>query len=70
MDLVIFTGRVSEHELNEERPLQVERAAREGRPPAPEVAPPSSALRVLGYTIGWIIIITGFTLAALTLIVW
>ncbi len=70
MDLVIFTGRVSEHELHEERPGQVERAALEGKSPHPVVNPPSTALRVLGYVIGTTIVLTGLTLAALTLITW
>ena len=31
MDLVIFTGRISEHELKEERPLEYARLVRQGR---------------------------------------
>jgi hypothetical protein len=70
MDLVIFTGRVSEHELREERPAQVERLAARGQPLGKPVDPPSTALRILGYVIGTTIILIGFALAALTLINW
>jgi cytochrome b subunit of formate dehydrogenase len=54
MDLVIFTGRVSEHELREERPAEYERLARAGRLAALQARPPAArdvrAGRVIGTT--------------------
>ncbi len=52
MDLVIFTGRVSEHELVEERPIERERLVREGRLAALETTEPSPALMIFGRIIG------------------
>jgi cytochrome b subunit of formate dehydrogenase len=42
MDMVIFTGSVTEHELREERPEEYERLVREGRLAELEVNPPST----------------------------
>jgi hypothetical protein len=54
MDLVIFTGRVSEHEMREERPIEYARLAQQGRLAAQEVGPPASGTilggRILGGT--------------------
>ena len=70
MDLVFLTGKISEHELKEERAGQVERLAAEGKPPGKTVDPPSWWMRALAYIIGTIIVLTGFALAIGTLLTW
>ncbi len=67
MDLVIFTGRVSETELREERPIELERLVEQGGLEAIETDPPPLWLRNFGRIIGFTVIITGFTLFILTL---
>ncbi|MBI4011437.1 MAG: cytochrome b/b6 domain-containing protein [Candidatus Rokubacteria bacterium] len=52
MDLVIFTGRVSEDELRSERPEEYERLHREGRLRAIEADPPPLWLRNFGRIVG------------------
>jgi len=66
MDLVIFTGRVSEHELQEERPLEYERV-KQGKRVLTEMDPPPLWLRNFGRLIGFTVIAIGFTLFGLTL---
>jgi hypothetical protein len=68
MDLVIFTGRVSEHELRTERPEEYARLVRRGRLQAIETDPPPLWLRNFGRTIGYCAITTGFVLFGLTLL--
>lgn len=64
MDLVIFTGTVSEEELREERPAQFERLQQSGQLQTLEVPRPSSdAIRparvigALGLTIGLVLFV-------------
>jgi cytochrome b subunit of formate dehydrogenase len=68
MDMVVFTGEISEHEMQEERPLEYERLKEEGRLEELLVAPKSPAysrrIRILG--IGLLLI--GLILVAL--IIW
>ncbi len=68
MDMVVFTGEISEHEMQEERPLEYERLKQEGRLDELLVAPKPPAynrrIRILG--IGLLII--GLTLVVL--IIW
>jgi cytochrome b subunit of formate dehydrogenase len=52
MDLVIFTGRVSEDELREERPDEYERLVAEGRLASIETDPPPLWLRNFGRIVG------------------
>ncbi len=52
MDMVIFTGRISEHELVEERPIERERLVRAGQLAALETMPPSPALVAFGRIVG------------------
>ena len=52
MDTVIFTGRISEHELQEERAVEYERLQREGRLAAYEAAPPTLESRTFGWFVG------------------
>ncbi len=64
MDLVIFTGRVSEHELIEERPVERERLLREGRLAGLETTAPSPALMRFGRIFGG----TALALGVITII--
>jgi cytochrome b subunit of formate dehydrogenase len=59
MDLVIFTGRVSEHELKEERPEEYERLVREGRLAEIETTAPSSGAMTFGRVIGGTALVLG-----------
>jgi len=68
MDLVIFTGRLSETELEEERPLEYERLARQGKLDELEMEPPPLWLRNYSRIIGFLVIGLGVTLFALTLV--
>ncbi len=68
MDLVMFTGRVSEAELCEERPGQYDRLAEEGQLPALKADPPPLWLRNFGRIIGVTAVTIGLSLFALILI--
>ncbi len=71
MDLVIFTGRVSEQELKEERPAQYAQLVEGGRPASLVADPPPSWMITLGRTIGAIAVGAGLLLFVLILIaVW
>jgi cytochrome b subunit of formate dehydrogenase len=59
MDMVIFTGRVTEHELREERPLEYERLRREGRLAAIETTPPAAGAVAFGRVIGGTALVLG-----------
>jgi cytochrome b subunit of formate dehydrogenase len=59
MDMVIFSGRLSEHELREERPLEYERLRREGRLAAIEAAPPSAGVVAFGRLVGGTALVLG-----------
>jgi cytochrome b subunit of formate dehydrogenase len=59
MDLVIFTGRLPEHELKEERPIEYARLVREGRLAALESDPPSPETVMFGRVLGSIGLILG-----------
>ena len=52
MDTVVFTGRISEHELKDERLVQYERLAREGQLAPKEATPPSDESRWFGWVVG------------------
>jgi cytochrome b subunit of formate dehydrogenase len=66
MDPVIFTGRVSEQELREERPEEWERYLARGGLAAIEADPPYLWLRNLGRIVGLCAVVAGFTLFVLT----
>ena len=68
MDLVIFTGKVSENELREERPEEYERLLMEGGLDSIQADPPPLWLRNFGRIIGFSVIATGFLLFGLTLL--
>jgi cytochrome b subunit of formate dehydrogenase len=59
MDLVIFTGRIPEHEMKEERTNEYERLARDGRLARLEATPPSRGAVLFGYFVGGAAVITG-----------
>ena len=59
MDLVIFTGRIPEHELKDERPQEFRRLVAEGRLEAAEAAPPTPWTKVFGWVVGGAAVIVG-----------
>jgi cytochrome b subunit of formate dehydrogenase len=59
MDLVIFTGRIPEHELKDERPQEFRRLVAEGRLAAAEAAPPTPWTKVFGWVVGGAAVIVG-----------
>jgi cytochrome b subunit of formate dehydrogenase len=63
MDPVIFTGRISEHELKEERPLEYARLVKEGRLQSIETTPPSRGAWIFGRVVGGL----GLTLGLVTI---
>ncbi len=67
MDVVIFTGRISEHEMKHERAVQFERFAREGRLAGDEAPPPTNEARWFGWVVGGTALALG--LLAIVLIV-
>ena len=68
LDLVIFTGRVTEEELREERPDELERLEREGGLEAIRADAPPLWLRNLGRIVGFTVIVIGFLLFGLTVL--
>ena len=64
MDPVIFTGRISEHEMLEERGAEYDRLVAQGRLGTLEAPAPTSGLRMLAYAIG----IPAVTIGTLTVI--
>jgi len=68
MDTVIFTGRISEHELKEERGTEYARLAREGRLAGKEAPPPTSESQWFGWVVGGIALTLG--IVAIVLIVY
>ena len=67
MDTVVFTGRISEHELKDERLVQYERLAREGQLVPKEATPPSDESRWFGWVVGGTALVLG--IIAIVLIV-
>jgi cytochrome b subunit of formate dehydrogenase len=65
MDLVIFTGRVPEHEMREERPVELARLAREGRLAAQETTAPGAGVVTLGRAVGGTALVLGIVTIAL-----
>lgn len=68
MDLVIFTGRVSEAELREERPEEYTRLVEEGKLESIRADPPFLWLRNLGRIVGTAAVTVGLSLFVLILI--
>lgn len=67
IDLVIFTGKVSEHELRKERPAEYEKLLEEGGLETIRTEAPPLWLGRLGRIVGFGVIATGFLLFGLTL---
>jgi hypothetical protein len=67
MDMVIFTGRVTTHELRTERPAEYARLGREGRLDALRAHPGSERVRRAGRVAGTAAVSLGLALAALIL---
>jgi cytochrome b subunit of formate dehydrogenase len=68
MDTVVFTGRISEHELKHERAVEYERLIREGRLAAEEAPPPTLESRAFGWFVGGTALVLG--IVAIVLIVY
>lgn len=68
MDLVIFTGKLSDRELQEERPAEYQSLVEEGSLERIQADPPPLWLRNLGRIIGFSVVATGFLLFGLTLL--
>ncbi|MFO1324614.1 MAG: cytochrome b/b6 domain-containing protein [Burkholderiales bacterium] len=67
MDTVVFTGRISEHELKDERPLEYERMAREGRLEQQRTTAPSEEAKWFGWVVGGVALVLG--IVAIVLII-
>jgi cytochrome b subunit of formate dehydrogenase len=68
MDMVMFTGQVTEEELKEERPAEYERLLREGQLDAKVAPPEPSWVWVGGRIVGSLAVLTGLLL--LVFIIW
>jgi cytochrome b subunit of formate dehydrogenase len=66
MDMVIFTGRTSEHEMQEERPMEYARRTADGAVLA-DAGPPSRRSVAVGRIVGTTAVTVGLTLVALIL---
>jgi cytochrome b subunit of formate dehydrogenase len=65
MDMVMFTGRVSEDDLKHERPAEYERLVASGRLDAAIVSPEPSWVSTGGRVVGTVAILTGLVLLVL-----
>jgi hypothetical protein len=65
LDQVIFTGRLTEHELREERPDEYARLEASGKLDAYAVAPPRPWLLPLGRVVAVVAVTIGFTMVGL-----
>ena len=68
LDLVIFTGRVSEEELRQERVAEYDRLVQEGGLASIQADPPALWLKNFGRIVGFTAVATGFLLFGLTLL--
>ncbi len=68
MDTVIFTGRIPEHELIDERRIEYDRLVREGRLAGKETTPPTNEARWFGWVVGGTALALG--IVAIVLIVY
>jgi cytochrome b subunit of formate dehydrogenase len=67
MDMVIFTGKVSEHEMKDERPVEYARLVAQGRLQQWEAEGPEPGTMLFGRTIGTIGVVLGLVTIALIL---
>jgi len=65
MDMVIFTGSVSEHELKDERPLEYQRLVEQGRLGSLAMPAPTPQRLGAGRVVGTIAVLVGLVTAAL-----
>jgi len=65
MDTVIFTGRISEHELKSERLAEYERLVREGRLAEKEAPAPTAEAKWFGWVVGGTALALGIVAIAL-----
>jgi hypothetical protein len=65
MDMVIFTGRLSEAELRHERPAEYERLVRSGEIDRLTVPPPTPSTWKIGRVVGTIALTIGLGLVLL-----
>ncbi len=65
MDTVIFTGRIAEHELRDERPDEYDRLRRERQLEFHQVAAPAAWVRPLGRAVGTVAVVLGLFLVVL-----
>jgi cytochrome b subunit of formate dehydrogenase len=63
MDMVIFTGRISEHEMKNERPAEYARAIAKG--PLADAGAPSRRSFLIGRVIGTIAVVLGLSMVGL-----
>lgn len=68
IDVTVFTGRVSLERFKEERPLQYQRLATEGRLPQVLVGPPTTFATVLSILFGYAVVLTGLVLVVLMIV--
>lgn len=59
MDMVIFTGRIPEHELKEERPLEYARLVQSGKLRSIEATAPTAAGTAIGRVVGGTALVLG-----------
>ncbi|HLA77288.1 MAG TPA: hypothetical protein VJU18_06900 [Vicinamibacteria bacterium] len=67
MDTVIFTGRVSLEELEQDRPAEYERLLRDGKLEEAIATPPSHRLDLAGRLVGTTAVVLGFVMVVLSL---
>ena len=67
IDVVMFTGRARAEYMEDEHPLEYERAKEEGTLQALEVPPPSPVAYRVAVTLGLLAILTGLTLTGLVI---
>jgi len=67
MDLVIFTGRIPEHEMREERQVEYARLVRQGRLAAQEAAAPAAGTILAGRVLGGTALVLGIITIVLIL---
>jgi cytochrome b subunit of formate dehydrogenase len=65
MDMVIFTGRITEEELRHERPAEYARILESGELAESVVAPPTPSTWVIGRVVGTLAVLTGLFLVLL-----
>jgi cytochrome b subunit of formate dehydrogenase len=67
MDLVIFTGRLTEEELKKKHPVEYERLLTSGQLQSERAAEPTHGLETFGRAVGVVVILIGFVLLVLTI---